>query len=108
MLSDLEKVDAVRAAIPPEGLFAEKEWLLSPKPFTIDANTARELEKLGHRLNAFVRACNDLYYLSAAGRQPRWVAEYLDRGKPRELSEFSREKKFRTEIPQVIRPDLVL
>jgi hypothetical protein len=106
--TDLDKISALRAALPPEGLFAEKEWLLSPEPFPLDAATIDELEKLGHRLNLFQRACNDLYHLSAQGRQPRWVADYLDRGKPRELIEIGREKKLRDHLPQVIRPDIVL
>ena len=108
MLSDLDKIAAIRAAFPREGLFAEKDWLLSPEPFPLDAATVAELEKLGHRLSTFVRACNDLYNLSAAGRQPGWIAEYLDRGKPRELIDFARDRMFRDAVPQVIRPDIVL
>jgi hypothetical protein len=103
-----ERIDAIRAAFPPEGLFADKDWLLSPEPFLIDARLAEQLEKLGHRLNLFNRACNELYQRSVSGKQPAWIADYLDRGKPRELVEFSRRKQFRGDLPRVIRPDLVL
>ncbi len=103
-----EKVEAVRAAMPREGLFAEKEWLISPEAFPLDARFVDELEKLGYRLNLFQRACNLLYHLSITGRQPAWIADYLDRGKPAELIEFARQKKFRDELPRVLRPDLVL
>ncbi|MEI8340908.1 MAG: hypothetical protein WCH43_05135 [Verrucomicrobiota bacterium] len=104
----IARVQAVRAAMPPEGLFADKDWLTSPEPFVIDAKLAEELERLGHRLNLFNRACNLLYQLSAQGRQPRWVADYLDAGKPPELVEYSRQKKFRDDIARVIRPDVIL
>lgn len=108
MTMDLDRIAAVRAAMPREGLFAEKDWLLTPTAFPLNAKFVEDLEKLGHRLNLFSQACNLLYQLSAQGRQPAWVADYLDRGKPRELIEYSRQKAFRNEIPRVIRPDLVL
>ena len=106
-LSALEKVSHVRASAPAEGLFADKEWLLSPEPFPLDEEMAEELEKLGYRLNLFNRACNLLYQLSVRGRQPRWVADYLDRGKPAALVEYAREKFQRDEMPGVIRPDVI-
>jgi len=98
----------IRAAIPADGLFAEKDWLLSPEPLRLDARFVEELEKLGHRLQVFQRATNELYLRSANGKAPAWVADYLDRGKPPELIEFARRKQFRNELPQVIRPDLLL
>ncbi len=103
-----ERVTAVRGAMPEQGLFADKDWLVSPEPFPLSGEFVDELEKLGYRLNLFQRACNLLYQLSIRGKQPRWIAEYLDRGKPAELIEQSREKKLRDELPRVIRPDLVL
>lgn len=103
-----DRIAAIRAAFPPEGLFADKDWLLSPEPFVIDAKLAEKLDKLGHRLNLFNRACNELYQRSVSGKQPGWIADYLDRGKPPELVEFSRRKQFRADLPRVIRPDLVL
>src|SRR5450432_2819119 len=108
MQAALDKVAAIRAAIPPEGLFADKDWLISPEPFVIDAKLAEQLDKLGHRLNLFNRACNELYQRSVSGKQPAWIADYLDRGKPPELVEFSRRQEFRADLPRVIRPDLVL
>ncbi len=98
----------LRAEIPGAGLFAEKDWLLSPEPLRLDASFIEELEKLGHRLMIFQRASNELYHRSANGKAPAWVADYLDRGKPPELIEFARRKQFRNELPQVIRPDLLL
>ena len=103
-----ERLDLIRAAFPREGLFAEKDWLLSPNAFQIDKRFLAELEQLGHRLFVFQRACNQLYQLSIKGKQPAWVARYLDAGKPKELIEFSRRKEIRDDLPRVIRPDLIL
>ncbi len=100
--------ELIRNAFPKEGLFAEKDWLLSPDAFPIEKDFARELEQLGHRLFVFQRACNQLYQLSVKGKQPAWVARYLDAGKPPELIELSRQKQFRDDLPRVIRPDLIL
>jgi hypothetical protein len=99
---------SIRAALPKAGLFAEKDFLLSPDPFPIDEKFARELEQLGHRLFIFQRACNELYQRSVKGKQPAWIARYLDAGKPADLIEFSRLKQFRDDVPLVIRPDLIL
>jgi hypothetical protein len=103
-----DRLQIIRAAFPKEGLFAEKEWLLSPDAFPIERKFLADLEQLGHRLFVFQRACNQLYQLSVKGKQPDWVARYLDAGKPKELIEFSRRKDIRNDLPKVIRPDLIL
>ncbi|MBA3651929.1 MAG: hypothetical protein H0W66_10735, partial [Chthoniobacterales bacterium] len=108
MLTEIDRLTAIREARPEESLFAEKDWLLSPEPFAIDEKSRADLERLGHQLFVFQRACNQLYQQSAKGKQPAWVARYLDIGKPPELIEFSRRKEFREALPRVIRPDLVL
>jgi hypothetical protein len=108
MLVKDNKIDIIRKAFPKEGLFAEKDWQLSPDAFPIEDKSLTELEQLGHRLLIFQRACNQLYQLSVKGKQPDWVARYLDAGKPKELIEFSRRKEIRDDLPRVIRPDLIL
>ena len=109
MIATVEnKLDAIRDALPSEGLFADKDWRISPDAFPISEKFASELEQLGHRLFVFQRACNQLYQLSVRGKQPAWIAQYLDAGKPAELVELSRQKVFRDELPRVIRPDLIL
>lgn len=104
----LARAREIRAALPAGGLFHEKSWRVSPDAFPVDDRLAGEIEKLGYRLTLFVRACNQLYRFSVSGRQPSWVAELLDRGKPRALVEFQRDKAVMMEVPRVIRPDLVL
>src|SRR5438445_8394578 len=108
MLTQSDRLQTIRAAFPREGLFAEKAWLLSHGTFPIEKKFIAELEQLGHRLFVFQRACNQLYQLSTKGKQPSWVARYLDAGKPAELIEFSRRKEIRDDLPRVIRPDLIL
>ena len=108
MLVEDDKLSAIRNSFPKEGLFAEKDWLLSPDAFPIDEKFLKELEQLGHRLFVFQRACNQLYQLSVKGKQPEWVARYLDAGKPKELIELSRRTEIREILPRVIRPDLIL
>jgi len=103
-----DRLAAVRAAFPEEGLFAEKDWLLSSDAFPIGKKFLADLEQLGHRLFVFQRACNQLYHSSVKGKQPTWIARYLDAGKPKELIEFSRRKEIRDDVPRVIRPDLIL
>jgi hypothetical protein len=107
-VAESEKLEAIRVAFPKEGLFAEKDWLLSPDAFPIEEKFFAELEQLGHQLFVFQRACNQLYQLSIKGKQPAWIAGYLDAGKPAELIEFSRRKEIRDDLPRVIRPDLIL
>ena len=108
MHAEPDKLASIRSAFPKEGLFAEKDFLLSPDPFPVDEKFAKDLEQLGHRLFVFQRACNELYQRSVKGKQPAWIAAYLDAGKPAELIEFSRQKQFRDDVPLVIRPDLIL
>src|SRR3989442_14117630 len=108
MLARTDTLAVIRDALPKEGLFAEKDWLLSPDAFPIERKFLTELEELGHRLFVFQRACNQLYQLSVKGKQPAWVARHLDAGKPKELIEFSRRKEIRDDLPRVIRPDLIV
>ena len=102
------RLEEIRNSLPKEGLFADKDWLISPEAFPISEKFAAELQHLGHRLFVFQRACNQLYQLSAREKQPAWIAKYLDAGKPKELVEFSRRKEIRDDLPRIIRPDLIL
>ena len=106
--TDLQRVATIERATPAEGLFAEKDWLISPTALPLPEKFVDELEKLGYRLHLFVRACNLLYHQSVKGNQPAWIADYLDRGKPDALREISRAREFRDDLPRVLRPDLVL
>ena len=97
-----------RDAMPSGGLFAGQDWRISPAPFPLDRELAASLESLGRVLLQFNRAVNLLYRQSLAGKQPPWVAQWLDQGKPPQLLEIQRAAAFKNELPRVIRPDIVL
>ncbi|MCX7825069.1 MAG: hypothetical protein N2689_05880 [Verrucomicrobiae bacterium] len=104
----LERARAVAAAMPKRGLFAGTEWRVAPRPLPLAADLVKRLEELGPQLAAFYRACNLLYRFSVRGTLPRWIADYLDAGKPAALIEASRLSRFRSALPRVIRPDILL
>ncbi len=101
-----DRIRAIRERFPKEGLFAAKEWHISPEPFFVDPALADYLERLGHWLFKFVRASNLLYRQSRRGKKPAWVAEYLDAGKPAALRDLWNVGA--DELPRVIRPDIIL
>jgi hypothetical protein len=107
-MNDLETAKFIRDSLPPGGLFAGQEWRISPAPFPLGENLAKEIESLGRVLLQFYRATNLLYRKSVEGKQPEWISRWLDLGKPRELIELQRSVVFKNEIPRVIRPDILL
>jgi hypothetical protein len=102
------RAQRIHAAMPPGGLFAGKEWRVAPEPFVLPQGMDEELEKLGFRLRKFTEACNLLYRLSVSGKRPAWIAELLDRGKPRELVGLARSKTIAEHVPRILRPDVIL
>jgi len=98
----------VRDALPPGGLFADQSWRISPVPFALGPDLAKELDTFGRVLLQFYRAANLLYRQSVAGKQPAWVAELLDQGKPAELVELQRSNSLKNDLPRVLRPDCLL
>lgn len=103
--------------IPKEKLFsAEKReihpncntsWRISPEPFWISHDELNWFEELGNHLLQFYRACNLLYSQSVRGIQPVWVAEYLEIGKPENVIQQGRMNRFKSQLPGVIRPDIL-
>jgi len=112
LLQDFETIAKqarlIREALPPGGLFAGLDWRISPAPFPLSSDLAKEIESLGRVLLQFYRAVNLLYRKSAEGKQPEWVARWLDLGKPAELIALQRSPAFKNDVPRVIRPDLLL
>jgi hypothetical protein len=106
--SAADRARFVRDRRPPGGLFADMDWRISPAPFSLGDDLARELEKLGRVLLQFNRAVNQLYRQSVAGKLPSWIAAWLDRGKPAKLIELERSGALKNDLPRVIRPDLLL
>ena len=108
MNSPQEQARFIRDSLPPGGLFAGLEWRISPAPFLLDEKLAKEIESLGRVLLQFYRAVNLLYRKSAEGKQPEWIARWLDLGKPAKLIALQRSPAFKNEVPRVIRPDILL
>jgi hypothetical protein len=106
--STAAKANFIRRQLPANGLFAGLEWKISPAPFPLGEKLAKEIESLGRVLLQFYRATNLLYRKSVEGKQPEWVARWLDLGKPRELIELQRAQVFKNDFPRVIRPDILL
>jgi hypothetical protein len=99
----------------PKGLFRVPEgeadtvaWRIAAEPFRLAPATIAKIEALGPDLVAFYRALNSLYARSARGTIPAFFADYLDRGKPESIIKLARQNRFKSDIPQVIRPDLIL
>jgi hypothetical protein len=103
-----ERARFVRERLPAEGLFADHDWRTSPVPFPLGPALAKEVESLGRVLLQFYRAVNLLYRKSVEGKQPEWVARWLDQGKPAELIALQRSPALKNEVPRVIRPDLLV
>jgi hypothetical protein len=106
--SALDRARFVRDQMPSEGLFAGHEWRVSPAPFALSPKIAQEIETLGRVLLQFYRAVNLLYRKSLEGKQPEWVAQWLDQGKPEALLALQQSVAFKNDVPRVIRPDLLL
>ena len=68
----------IRAALPPGGLFAGMNWKTSNAPFPLGPELAKDIESLGRVLLQFYRAVNLLYRKSGEGKQPEWIAQWLD------------------------------
>lgn len=82
-------------------------WRIGLAPFPISGDQLRFFQDLGTQLLRFYQALNHLYVESARGTQPAWVTGWLDQGKPEALVTYSRMKRFRDDLPGVIRPDII-
>lgn len=82
-------------------------WRISPEPFWITKEELTWFEALGPHLLNFYRACNLLYSQSVRGLQPAWVAEYLELGKPENVTQYGRMNRFKSQLPGVLRPDIL-
>jgi hypothetical protein len=97
-------------------LFDDKDWKYSPEPFYLSSNQVVELEQIGSASLDFYLALNALYnkasedrdLLRNGGLRANWVVDYLDIGKPDSLLQHVRCKKIRSQLPPVIRPDLLI
>jgi hypothetical protein len=87
---------------------AKTAWRISPEPFPLKPQTVAAFEILGADLLKFYRAVNKLYFQSVRGTAPRFIAEYLEIGKPEHIVRLQRQNRFKNDVPSVIRPDVIL
>ena len=97
----------IRGQIPPGGLFAGQDWRIAAEPFALTPKLAGDFEKLGRVLLRFYQSTNLLYQQSVAGKQPAWVAGWLDQGKPDSIIDLQRSQFLKSNLPAVIRPDIL-
>ena len=102
------KAQHVRDSLPEGGLFKGHNWRIAPEPFQLEPKFAKELDALGPVLLKFYKAADLLYRQSVSGKEPAWVCEWLDQGKPASLIRLQRHPQFKTSLPKVIRPDILL
>ncbi|HHW09240.1 MAG TPA: hypothetical protein GXX29_04645 [Firmicutes bacterium] len=93
-------------ATPPPG--QNSTFRLAPEPFFADEQLIEELSLLGEHFLAFLKAADHLYLQSRRQHIPAFFHEYLDQGKPEQVLDFARQKRFRRSLPLVIRPDILL
>ena len=102
------KLETITSALPASQLRHGANWLFSPKPLTLDKKTAKSITRLGHPLAQFQRASDSIYHRSVKGTLPTWIHQLLDSGKPQWMITAQRSIAIRHNMPQVIRPDLIL
>lgn len=108
--------EAIREAFAAQPLFEDKTWRLSPEAWPLTRDQVEQLEAIGQACLEFSRALELLYLRASEGRnllrnrsfRADWVADYLDRGKPRRLLEHARHGQLHHQLPMVIRPDLLV
>ena len=83
-------------------------WRISPEPFWMGPEEVSFFQDLGNHLLKFYQALNSLYHESVHGRLPQWVSQYLDQGKPPDLIAYGRINRFKSHLPGIIRPDIIL
>ena len=104
----------IQASLTRSGLFSDgssnlgNSWRISPEPFFLSSEDAEFFHQLGPHLLKFYTTWNDFYLGSIKGTYPKWFAQYLDAGKPHDLVELGRMKRFRRTLPAIIRPDVIV
>jgi hypothetical protein len=83
-------------------------WRLAPQPFPLAPVTVERLRIIGADLLKLYRAVNRVYFMSVRGTAPAFIHEYLDVGKPEHVVRLQRQNRFKSEIPGVLRPDIIL
>lgn len=82
-------------------------WRVTPEPFQLDKEMYAFFTELGDHLLRFYEATNRLYARAVRGSLPDWVRAWLEAGKPEQVIDYARMRRFRTAVPAIIRPDVI-
>ena len=114
MIAQPENICAeIQSSLTRSGLFVETDgpgnsWRVSPEPYFLSQEDVEFFHQLGPHLLKFYSAWNKLYLESVKGNSPKWFSQYLDAGKPHDLVEFGKMKRFRQSLPAILRPDVIV
>lgn len=86
----------------------DRKFRVGVEPFAVDQETYSQLNDLGPVLLQFYQAVNELYDLSLRGHYPSWIHEYLDFGKTESVRDYGRMRRFKNDLPFIVRPDVIL
>jgi hypothetical protein len=101
-------LEKLKSVVPQGGLFADRQWLWSSRPFELSKRERKMIQGLGQPLRRFQQSCDDLYRQSMKGKVSPWISQILNAGKPAWLLEHQMEQEQYGMTPRVIRPDLLL
>lgn len=83
-------------------------WRIGLAPFPLTRAQRTELQLIGDDLWALMRAEAAVYQLALRDESFRYVADYLDAGKPDDVLRFSQMRRLRGQMPSFLRPDLLM
>ena len=95
----------IASTLKQQGLF-DRPFRFSPRPVAFPGIDDTFLSSLGQALLSFYRAFDHLYREPSPGQE--FVREYLDRGKPADLLAYGLARRFKSDLPGILRPDLLL
>lgn len=101
-------LEKLKSNMPEGGLFADRDWLWSSRPFELSKRERKTLQRLGQPLHRFQQASDEIYRQSMKGKLTPWLSDILNAGKPDWLIEHQMSDGQRDITPRVIRPDLML
>ncbi|MGC6425756.1 MAG: hypothetical protein ACON5H_02025 [Akkermansiaceae bacterium] len=101
-------LEKLKSKVPEGGLFADREWLWSSRPFELSKREKKTLQRLGQPLHRFQQASDEVYRQSMKGKLTPWLSKVLNAGKPQWLIDHQMADHQHGVTPRVIRPDLLL
>lgn len=83
-------------------------WRIAAEPLRISKSIYKTIEQLGECLLKFNTAANRLYFGSVHKQLPAYIQEYLELGKPEHIIKLMRQNRFKNQLPNIIRPDILV